>query len=356
MKNAGHRVIKKLVASVGLGWTLAIILILFAFGVAAVAVVGAVSSASQNVGGDLYEGLSADTERYRAMVTEYCSQCGIPDYVDLALAVMEQESHGQGLDPMQSSESGYNTMFPQRPGGITNAEYSVDVGVHTLADCIRAAGVTSKEDIPLISLALQGYNFGNGYIPWAQERGGYTLENAKEFSALQAASHGWESYGDVQYVPHVLRYYPYGNVPATPDGYLTTPLTPGSYTITSPFGYRTDPDPGFHNGIDMGAAMGTPIFASESGTVIFAAMGTAANGYNGYGNVVVIDHGNGYTTLYAHCEQLLTVSGATVSKGQKIALVGSTGNSTGYHCHFEVRQNGTPVDPAPYLDLQIGIR
>ena len=117
---------------------------------------------------------------------------------------------------------------------------------------------------------------------------------------------------------------------------------PTLHTITTYFEYRWG---SFHSGLDIsgGGAYGQPILASDNGTV------TAA-GYSGsYGNRVIIDHGNGMKTLYAHCSELLVSVGQKVEKGETIALVGSTGNSTGAHCHFEIYVNGTRVDPLPYV-------
>lgn len=123
-----------------------------------------------------------------------------------------QESGGRGTDPMQCSESPYNTKFPHSPGSITEPEYSIEVGVRTFADCISQAGCSSPQDLDKLKLAWQGYNYGNGYIGWALQRGGYTETNALQFSQQQAASHGWSSYGDPQYVPHVMRYYSGGSL------------------------------------------------------------------------------------------------------------------------------------------------
>ena len=159
-----------------------------------------------------YEGVSAEVEAYTPLITKYAKVHGIPQYVELIKAVMMQESGGRGLDPMQCAESGYNTRYPNEPNGITDPEYSIDIGVKTLAASIKAAGVESPVDMDRIRLALQGYNYGNGYISWAIRRdGGYTVENASIFSDEQAEKHGWSGYGDKQYVTHVLRYYPYGN-------------------------------------------------------------------------------------------------------------------------------------------------
>ena len=122
-----------------------------------------------------------------------------------------QESGGQGFDPMQASESGYNTRYPRTPNAITDPEYSIDVGVQTIADSLRQADVESPVDMENIKLALQGYNFGNGFIPWARENyGGYSAIAAIEFSNRMAAQLGWSGYGDKQYPAHVLRYYPFG--------------------------------------------------------------------------------------------------------------------------------------------------
>ena len=116
--------------------------------------------------------------------------------------------------------------------------------------------------------------------------------------------------------------------------------------VTSNFGWRTHPILGterFHAGIDFGADYGSLIYASAQGRVIYA------DWYGGYGNSVIIDHGNGMTTLYAHCSELYVKDGDVVQKGQPIAAVGSTGFSTGPHLHFELRANGEPIDPATYL-------
>lgn len=162
--------------------------------------------------------LSAEVEAYEPVIRKYAKQYGIPDYVLLIQAVIMQESGGRGNDPMQASECGYNTQYPRTPGGITDPEYSIAVGIHSLADCLQTAGAESPIDLDHIQLALQGYNFGSGYITWAlQKHGEYSRANAIEFSLKMAEQMGWNSYGDKQYVPHVLRYYPIGKVFYTPE-------------------------------------------------------------------------------------------------------------------------------------------
>lgn len=121
---------------------------------------------------------------------------------------------------------------------------------------------------------------------------------------------------------------------------------PCSGPITSPFGYRTHPIFGttiFHAGIDIGVDYGTPIHAADSGVVVYSGW------ISGYGNAVIIDHGGGVSTLYGHNQSLAVSEGQSVSKGSVIAYAGSTGNSTGPHCHFEVDVNGSPVNPMGYL-------
>lgn len=133
----------------------------------------------------------------------------------------------------------------------------------------------------------------------------------------------------------------------TPTGTFQWPV-PSSHTITSNYGYRIHPISGtkkLHAGIDIGAPGGSNIVAADAGTVVLSSFG-----YNGgYGNYVIISHGNGITTRYAHCSNLFVSTGESVSKGQVIAAVGSTGASTGNHCHFEVRINGGSKNPLNYL-------
>lgn len=111
---------------------------------------------------------------------------------------------------MQALECGFNTQYLNTPNGITNAEYSINVGIQNLASCLKQAETENPIGMEHIKLALQGYNYGNGYISWAKTTyGGYTVSNVIEFSNTKAQELGW-SYGDKQYVFHVLRYYPFG--------------------------------------------------------------------------------------------------------------------------------------------------
>jgi len=128
-------------------------------------------------------------------------------------------------------------------------------------------------------------------------------------------------------------------------GVYTWP-TPGYKVITSPYGMRYHPILGIrkmHTGVDIGAPMGATIVAADGGKIIHAGW------MGGYGQVLVVDHGNGMSTLYAHLSSFIAGNGASVTKGQPIGRVGTTGWSTGPHLHFEVRENGSPVDPMSYI-------
>lgn len=140
--------------------------------------------------------------------------------------------------------------------------------------------------------------------------------------------------------------FDYSSNPVNYNGGRFSWPVPGSQRVTSRYGYRIHPvykTKKFHTGIDIGAGYGLNIVAAADGVVTLA----ATNG--GYGKCIVINHGSGITTLYGHCSSLLVSKGATVTKGQVIAKVGSTGVSTGPHLHFEVRINGGTTDPMPYI-------
>ena len=122
-------------------------------------------------------------------------------------------------------------------------------------------------------------------------------------------------------------------------------IDPASGPIVSRFGMRSDPftgQPRMHNGIDIDAPMGAPILATEAGTVTFAGE------RGGFGQLVIVDHGNGVETYYAHQSRIDVAVGDPVLAGQQLGAIGSTGRSTGPHLHFEVRIDGTPVDPEAF--------
>lgn len=199
---------KALIAAIAAGGWVAVVIILIVVLFGSVLALFGGSSGNTNS----YTPVSAEVEAYAPLIQKYAKEHGIPDYVELIKAVMMQESGGRGNDPMQASECGYNTRYPNTPNAITDPEYSINVGIQNLAACLHLADVKNPIDMENIKLALQGYNFGNGYISWAKtNHGGYSITNAIEFSAMMAEKNGWDRYGDTQYVPHVLRYYPFGH-------------------------------------------------------------------------------------------------------------------------------------------------
>ena len=195
---------KCLAAIASAGGGLAVLLILIA------GVIGGVLLSSSNQGS---ESVSQEVLDYTPVIRRYANEYGIPEYVQVIQAIMMQESRGQGNDPMQASECPFNTRYPNSPNGITNSEYSIQVGIQYYAYCVQEAGCTGPQDLDRLKLSLQGYNYGNGYISWAiRNHGGYSEANALQFSQEQAAAHGWSGYGDPEYVPHVMRYYSGGNL------------------------------------------------------------------------------------------------------------------------------------------------
>ena len=197
---------KALISALIAGGWIAVVIILI------VVLLGcAVSLFGGGSGSNAYTPVSAEVEAYEPLIQKYAKQYGIPEYVELIKAVMMQESGGRGLDPMQAAEGSFNTRYPHEPNGIQDPEYSIECGVQELKAALISAEVENPIDMEHIKLALQGYNFGNGYISWAKTNyGGYSYANAVEFSTMQASRLGWDSYGDTQYPAHVLRYYPYG--------------------------------------------------------------------------------------------------------------------------------------------------
>ena len=187
------------------GWIAIVIIIIVVLLGCAVSLFGGGSDSTS------YTPVSAEVEAYTPLIQKYAKQYGIPEYVELIKAVMMQESGGKGSDPMQAAEGSFNKKYPHEPNGIKDPEYSIECGVQELKAALVSAEVENPVDMERIKLALQGYNFGNGYISWAKTNcGGYSYANAVEFSAMQAQRLGWEKYGDTQYPAHVLRYYPYG--------------------------------------------------------------------------------------------------------------------------------------------------
>lgn len=293
--------------------------------------------------------VSEDVQQYEPLIAQYAEKHGISQFTAVISCIMMAESGGRLPDCMQASECPYNTRYPNTPNAITDPEYSIDVGIQWFATCLKEAGCTSPSDVPKLSLALQGYNYGNGYISWAiKNYGGYSESNAQAFSDMMKQKLGWSGYGNPKYVQAVLKYYL--TEPSGGSGDWGSPFVGKDWRsrVTSEFGYRTDPVTGqkgsFHAGIDIGFPGGTPINVIRDGTVV------EVNYYNtGYGYHVIVDHGGGYKTLYGHCSAILVRVGQKVKQGDVIAKVGTTGKSTGNHLHLNVYVNGETQNPRQFI-------
>lgn len=152
--------------------------------------------------------LSSAVLQYEDQIEHYANINDISEYKDLLLAIMMQESSGSGNDPMQSSECEFNKQFDKKPGAIQDADYSIEVGVKYFAKCLDRAKCKGVTDTNNIYLALQGYNYGVGYIQYANKSNGYSYQNAIDFQERAKQEQGVDVYGDSKYVYHVLRYYP----------------------------------------------------------------------------------------------------------------------------------------------------
>ena len=202
---AAAKTVQSMMAALGAAGAVIVLLL--------VIIVGIIGGAAFSGSSESNEALSQEVLSYTSTIQKYANQYGIPEYVSVIQAIMMQESGGRGTDPMQSSECPYNTRYSNSPNAIQDADYSIQVGIQYYADCLKEAGCTSPQDRDKLKLSLQGYNYGNGYITWAlRNYGGYSEENALQFSSEQAALHGWSAYGDPEYVPHVLRYYSNGGL------------------------------------------------------------------------------------------------------------------------------------------------
>lgn len=151
--------------------------------------------------------VSEDVLQYQSAVESACKDAGISQFSTLMLAMMQQESSGLGTDVLQCSECPFNTEYENTPNAIADPYYSIQVGAQYFAYCLKGAGCKSIKNTERLKIALQDYNFGNSYATWVLDSyGSYSVENATEFSLMMQTALGWSSYGDPEYVDHVLRY------------------------------------------------------------------------------------------------------------------------------------------------------
>ncbi|WP_337969862.1 lysozyme family protein [Virgibacillus salexigens] len=291
----------------------------------------------EGIGGDGNALVNENIERMRPLFEKYAKLHGIPEQVELLMAIAMQESGGRHLDVMQSSES-----IGLPPNGIIRPERSIDVGVKYFSQMLQQANGDTK-------LALQAYNFGGGFIDYAMNNGGkYTLEVAEAFSSMQADKLGWESYGDTSYLSNVMRYMSGINTNPEFDGEWAYPVK--NPVITSEYGMRSDPFTGeqtMHSGLDFDCDISDSIYSVGDGTVE-----QAVNFHVSYGNYVMVKHNDNDYSLYAHMSSLNVNEGDEVKVGQQLGVCGTTGNSTGTHLHLEYLVDGQKKDPALKLNSE----
>lgn len=291
-------------------------------------------------------GVSDEVLAYRATIQQVAQKYGMEAYVELLMAVMMQESGGRGSDPMQAAEGGFNKKYPHVPNGITDPAYSIECGIQELKYALDKAGCTGPTDLDRIKLALQGYNYGSGYIDWAMERdGGYTKENAIAYSDMMCARPNWHYsiYGDKEYVDHVLRYYQitntggtypangmqiphylqtdYGNIPYGGDSIASSGCGPTSFAMIASYltGNTITPP-------DAVAWCGNSYYKPGVGT--YWSYFQAAASHFGCGSVTQTSNAN--TVLQALSEGCPVISsqraGLFTSGGHFIVLRGVTAN------------------------------
>lgn len=249
--------------------------------------------------------ISEAAEAYRETVTGIAKEYGLTGYEDLIIAIIQVKSGGAGTDVMSASLFSYNTQYPEITMGIKDPAYSIRVGTQQLRDDLSAANVQNPQNNDNIITALYLYDPDNTAFP-----------------------------SDV--MKYYLKLY----------GEATFGYPVDTIDITDYFGYRIHPITGeykMHTGVDFAVPYRSNIYAAESGQVVVATYDRS------FGREIIIQHGSNVQTLYAHNSVLLVKVGQMVEKGQIIALAGSTGDSTGNHCHFGVSVNGVWVDPLLYL-------
>lgn len=300
---------------------------------------------SQNSSDVSVLGLSEKVLSYQPTIQNYALQYDIPDFVLLCMAVMEQESHGEGLDPMQSSECGLNERYPRTPGGITDPEYSIDVGVHYLANMIHGQALTDPNDNANIRKVLAGYNTGSSILSYFAQTGlEATYDVIFDYNFNHLGRNESNAKIHAQYPDNVLRYYsPSGNVIDGVIVYDTGYAFPvvGDWHISQRYAGSA------HTGVDIAAEQGTPVVASKDGVVSMVQNWDeqTTSGMQSYGNCIDISHQDNVTTRYAHLDSIVVKEGQPVVQGQVIGYVGNTGNSFGNHLHFEYRPDGVHQDP-----------
>ena len=221
--------------------------------------------------------------------------------------------------------------------------YTKEVKTETVTDD-KGVEKTTTTAVYTVQYAGEEY-FGDTLFALNEEQKNYAQDYASNLNLFLDDQFQIDANATHDSVSDLIASYPYE---WSGEGFQTPfPDMNWQACITSPFGYRADPFTGNrsgHSGLDIGMPRGTPIKAAKAGVVV-----KAAKQDTGYGYHIILNHGDGYTTLYGHCSELLVGVGDTVEAGSEIAKVGTTGRSTGYHLHFEIIKDGQPVDPREFI-------
>lgn len=312
----------KLIKYIVIPAVIVILFFLILITMGAASIVAGNQTASQSID---YAGLSEEVEAYRNKVEKYAKDNGIGDYVDHLLCIMQVSTSGVGTDVMNAGEFEFNTEYPKKRGMITDPDYSIQCGVKEFKALLDLVGVTSTSDNDKLLIVYQAYHINRGYINYCS--GKYTPENSKTYCEENELG----DHFNADFANQVAFYLQSLNG----SGEFKYPLK-DYHSVSSPYGYRYSPTHGnyeLHSGTDFPAPKNTPVLASMDGVV------ERAEVMGGYGNCVVIRHNSKYQTYYAHNTSFAVSAGDSVKQGDVIAYVGSTGNSTGPHCHFEIRIN-----------------
>ncbi len=288
--------------------------------------------------------MSPNVEVYRTYVAEQVDLVGLDSaYVDHILALMEEETRGEGTDVMGAGGFSSNIEYPRVRGAIVDPAYSIQCGISEFKDLLGLVGPEGPEDEVNLQIVYQAYHVGRDYIDYCNQYGcgKYTVENAGDYLKGHPSGDDRRATFAADVTRDVAAIGGEGS-----GGAFGWPLT--SHTVSAGVGWYDPWGTGnydYHTGTDFPAPEGTPIYASADGEVTVATYSSY-----GYGNHIMIQHTPRYQTLYGHCVSLAVEVGQYVHRGDVIGYVGSTGNSTGPHCHFEIRLDNTFLDPIPILE------
>lgn len=324
-------------------------------------------SSMADMGGTAELPLSDAVLAHRPAVEKYCKEFGISDYIDYIFAIMQVESGGDDVkypDVMQSSES-----LGLSPNTL-NTEDSIRQGCKYFSELVASAQ-KKKLDMDCVT---QSYNYGGGFLNYVFKNGKhYSFDLARNFSNEKSRGQtvpyqnpiavsvngGWRyTYGNMFYVKLVNQYLPkkqeqgVGTSTVMPDGVVVFE-NGWAFPVLRNYSFSRGMS-AKHGGFDIAAPPGTPIVAAQDGVVetVQKWNGVVTKGdMNSYGNMVYIKHPDGTKTRYAHCTVTMVSVGQEVKRGQQVGTIGSTGNSTGPHLHFEYFLNGKRSDPAKIIRM-----